>query len=148
MGGGGGGGRAGEGWRGGEMIALQRAQNECEISPQDLSYREEGRGQRALLGWGVSGEGVKRWGIRTGTSDRFGRGRGEVTQHVKNKSMPHLTASCAGDDCSYGLWHGERPCNYDYERVRFATAEKMCAQAALILYFPAATQPPSAVGRG
>ena len=26
----------------------------------------------------VSGEGIKRWGIRIGTSDRFGRGRGEL----------------------------------------------------------------------
>ena len=32
---------------------------------------------------GVSGEGIKRWGIegiRIGTSDRFGRGRGEYHQ--------------------------------------------------------------------
>ena len=34
-----------------------------------------------LEGWGVSGEGIKRWGIegiRIGTSDRSGRGRGEL----------------------------------------------------------------------
>ena len=34
-----------------------------------------------FCGVGVSGEGIKRWGIegiRIGTSDRFGRGRGEL----------------------------------------------------------------------
>ena len=34
-----------------------------------------------FAGWGVSEEGIKRWGIegiRIGTSDRFGRGRGEL----------------------------------------------------------------------
>ena len=37
----------------------------------------------AFCGVGVSGEGIKRWGIegiRIGTSDRFGRGRGEFPQ--------------------------------------------------------------------
>ncbi|CAE6922516.1 unnamed protein product [Symbiodinium natans] len=31
------------------------------------------------------------------------------------------------DDCSYGPWHAERVCNYDQERVRLSTAEKVCA---------------------
>jgi len=31
-----------------------------------------------------------------------------------------------GSDCSHGPWEGQRVCNYDFERVRFATAEKVC----------------------
>ena len=44
------------------------------------SFMGSHRGTPALLRVGVSGEGIKRWGIegiRIGTSDRFGRGRGE-----------------------------------------------------------------------
>ena len=32
-----------------------------------------------------------------------------------------------GDDCSFGPWHAERVCNYNWERVRLSTAEAVCA---------------------
>ena len=69
---GGKGGRGGEGGRGGRgFMGSHRA-----TPPHDG------------CGVGVSGEGIKRWGIegiRIGTSDRFGRGRGEyrVLNHYK-----------------------------------------------------------------
>ena len=48
-----------------------------------------------FCGVGVSGEGIKRWGIegiRIGTSDRFGRGRGELLKPAKLQTpVQHLT---------------------------------------------------------
>ena len=38
-----------------------------------------------------------------------------------------------GDDCSKGLWRGERLCGYPMERVRMATAERQCADRGLEL---------------
>ena len=69
-----------------------------EISPQDLgAQRRGGDGVSGTLslGVGVIGEGIKRWGIegiRTGTSDRFGRGRGEFKWGFARicKLFPHF----------------------------------------------------------
>ena len=99
-GGGGGGGREGEGGgggRGGEgntriLVLPSHRQPKSigggETSPPDLGahlwVHTEGTPppppRWPFCGVGVSGEGIKRWGIegiRIGTSDRFGRGRGE-----------------------------------------------------------------------
>ena len=47
------------------------------------SHREGGGGISQFWRVGVTGEGIKRWGIegiRIGTSDRFVRGRGELVR--------------------------------------------------------------------
>lgn len=43
------------------------------------------------------------------------------------------SAGYDGDDCSKGLWRGERLCGYPMERVRMATAERQCADRGLEL---------------
>jgi len=43
------------------------------------------------------------------------------------------SAGYDGDDCSKGLWRGERLCGYPRERVRMATAERQCADRGLEL---------------
>ena len=89
-GGGGGGGEGGEGEGGGGGGGGCRRRN-FTARPWG-SFMGSHRGTppprpptMALLWGGVSGEGIKRWGIegiRIGTSDRFGRGRGELLDGI------------------------------------------------------------------
>ena len=97
-GGEGGGGRGGEGGRGGGCSPPTDSQG-GETSPPDLGahvwvHTEEPPPPTMVTlrggGQGVSGEGIKRWGIegiRIGTSDRFGRGRSEFPWRVGEVSQ-------------------------------------------------------------
>ena len=77
--GGKGGGEWGEG--GGGVLVLPSHRQPKSIGGGETSLPDpEAPPTMVVLRGGVSGEGIKRWGIegiRIGTSDRFGQGRGE-----------------------------------------------------------------------
>ena len=65
--------------------------NACEVGSETEACHGVGRGGGGEF-WrvGVIGEGIKRWGIegiRIGTSDRFGRGRGEYLGYHHEETM-------------------------------------------------------------
>ena len=123
--GGGGGGRGGEegGGGGGGGREGRVGQAGILVLPAHKQPKSTGGGETSPLdpgaGVGVSGEGIKRWGIegiRIGTSDRFGRGRGEFLPNPPKSRYNNGPTPVLGYGFTY-FWGPGKPYALNLHRV-------------------------------